>query len=310
MASENEYKDVASLGRRLTNLREGDGYALGVETETGVLDVPGTAEALGLSAPQDMDDLLQNGRGAEVRAVIEAAERSPEKAIVVASDNATFGPLVTRPEKIICVGFNYQQHAEETDTEVGDVPALFNKWNSTLNYDGGTIELPTRVSSWFDYETELVIVFGRTCHNVSEDDALDYVAGYAVGNDFSARDLQTATPQIMLGKNCDGFGPLGPWMATADKVPDPNALALTTYVNGTLRQDWNTNDMIFNCKQLISFVSGLWTIKPGDIMYTGTPQGVIFGEKRPPEERDWLKAGDEVVSEIEGLGTLTVTLTD
>jgi 2-keto-4-pentenoate hydratase/2-oxohepta-3-ene-1,7-dioic acid hydratase in catechol pathway len=155
-----------------------------------------------------------------------------------------------------------------------------------------------------------VIVFGRSCHDVREPDALSYVAGFTIGNDFSARDLQTATPQIMLGKNSDGFGPIGPWLAPAGLVKNPNALGLRTYVNGALRQDWSTDDMIFSCRQLISFVSGLWTIHPGDVLFTGTPQGVIFGEERPPEHRDWLKAGDQIVSEIDGLGSLTVTLTE
>ena len=154
-----------------------------------------------------------------------------------------------------------------------------------------------------------MIVLGRTARDVSERDALDHVAGYAVGNDFSARDLQTATSQFLAGKNGDGFGPLGPWLAPASLVPDPNALGLKTYVNGVLRQDWSTDDMIFNCRTLIRYISGLFTLAPGDIIFTGTPQGVIFGEKRPPEERDWLRAGDEVVSSVDGLGELRFTLT-
>lgn len=152
------------------------------------------------------------------------------------------------------------------------------------------------------------MMFGRECRNVSEADALDYVAGYCTGNDFSARDLQTLTSQFMIGKTSDGFAPLGPYLVTADRVKDPNNLKLKTLVNGQVRQDWSTDDMIFNCRQLISFASKVMTIRPGDIFYTGTPQGVIFGEKIPREDRAWLKPGDEVVSELEGLGALRFRL--
>jgi 2-keto-4-pentenoate hydratase/2-oxohepta-3-ene-1,7-dioic acid hydratase in catechol pathway len=213
---------------RIANLRDGNAYVLGVEMPQGVLNVPATAEALGLPAPRDVDELLQRGIGAQVKAVVDAAGHSPDKAVVVEAAQIAFGPVVTRPGKILCIGFNYRRHAEETHTKVDDVPPLFGKFSNALNHDGGTINLPTKVSSWFDYETELVIVFGRRCHNVSEPDALNYVAGYATGNDFSARDLQTATLQLTAGKISDGFAPVGPWLVTADRVPDPNNLRLQT----------------------------------------------------------------------------------
>jgi 2-keto-4-pentenoate hydratase/2-oxohepta-3-ene-1,7-dioic acid hydratase in catechol pathway len=301
------YADVAQLGMRLANLRKDGSCVLGAETEGGVLDVPATAAALGLLAPRDMDELLQRGLGAQVGVVADAAARQPGAAVVVQAP-ATFAPLVTRPGKILCVGFNYRKHAEETNTKINDVPPLFAKFPNALNRDGGTVYLPTKVASWFDYETELVIVFGRECRNVSEEYALDYVAGYAVGNDVSARDLQTATPQLTAGKISDGFAPIGPWLVPASRIPDPNNLRLQTHVNGESRQDWNTSDMIFNCRRLISFVSGILPMGPGDVLFTGTPQGVILGQPGPPEKRQWLKSGDVVVSEIEGLGSLTVTL--
>ena len=142
---------------------------------------------------------------------------------------------------------------------------------------------------------------------MSEADALNYVAGYCTGNDFSARDLQTLTSQFMIGKTHDGFAPLGPYMVTSDLIPDPNNLRLETRVNGEQRQDWNTNDMIFNCRQLISFASKMMTIKPGDIFFTGTPQGVIFG--MPKEKQVWLKAGDKIACSLEKLGELRFELT-
>ena len=298
---------VAGLGLRIANIRVRGGLALGVEVEGGVLDVGATAGALGLPAPADVDDLLQGGRGADLGAVMAALAGRGDAAVAIPLAAVRFAPLVTRPEKIICVGFNYRKHAEETGTPVPKVPPLFGKFRNALNNHGGTIRLP-KIDNRFDYETELVIVFGREVAGVSEADALDTVAGYAVGNDFSARGLQVATSQFLAGKTSDGFAPLGPWLVTRDRVPDPNDLALRTLVNGRLRQDWTTRDMIFNCRQLIAYVSAIMTIKPGDVLFTGTPQGVILGEKAPPEEREWLKAGDEVISSVEGLGELRFTL--
>ena len=292
----------------LLNMRRGDGYALGVKTKDGVLDVEAAGRALGMPVPADMDDLLQNGRGPALRALIDAVEAAPDGRFVLAEADVAYAPVVTRPEKIIMMGFNYRHHAEETGTPIPKDPPLFNKYNNALNHHGGTIALPTQAAREFDYETELVMVFGRECRNVSEADALDYLAGYCTGNDFSARDLQTLTSQFMIGKTSDGFAPLGPYLVTADRVKDPNNLKLKTLVNGRVRQDWSTDDMIFNCRQLISFASRVMTLKPGDIFYTGTPQGVIFGEKIPRKDRAWLKPGDEVVSELEGLGELRFRL--
>lgn len=296
-------------GMTLLNMRREGGYGLGVKTDRGILDVKAAAEALGLPAPADMDDLLQNGKGGPLRAVVDAAAARGPQTVYLREETIQYAPLVTRPEKIIMMGFNYRHHAAETGTPIPKDPPLFNKYNNALNHHGGTIKLPTAVAREFDYEVELVIVFGRECTNVSEKDALDYVAGYATGNDFSARDLQTLTSQFMIGKTADGFAPLGPYLVTSDLVKDPNNLRLETRVNGVQRQDWNTNDMIFNCRQLISFASKMMTIKPGDIFYTGTPHGVIFGEKKPRSERQWLKAGDEIACSLEGLGELRFRLT-
>jgi len=302
------YDDVGRLGLRLANLRTPQGYALGVEVEDGVLNVTATAAGLDLAAPRDVDDLLQNGLSAQVQAVLTAVAKQPAARVVSGLSAVKFAPLVTRPEKIICVGFNYRKHAEETGTPIPKAPPLFSKFRNALNHHEGVVVLPTRIDDRFDYETELVIVFGREGRDVAQAEALDYVAGYAVGNDLSARTMQTATTQFLAGKTSDGFAPLGPWLVTRDRVPDPNALQLRTFVNGETKQEWNTRDMIFNCRQLIAFVTSIMTIKPGDIIFTGTPQGVIFGEKAPPEQRRWLRAGDEVTSELEGLGRLTVRL--
>lgn len=301
------YDDIMTLNARLANIRTPAGYALGLETETGVLNVTATGAALSLPAPRDMDDLLQSGLGEQVRAIRNAVAGKPEIAVLIPTQEVAFAPLVTRPEKIVCIGFNYQKHAEETATPIPKAPPLFAKFNNALNHHGGVVHLPTDVDSHFDYETELVIVFGRPCHNVKEEEALDYVAGYTIGNDVSARELQQQTPQITAGKISDGFAPVGPWLVTRDRIADPNNLRLETYMNGEQKQNWTTKDMIYDCRKLIAFIAGIMTIQPGDILFTGTPQGVILGEKMPAMLRRWIKPGDEVISIIEGLGELRVT---
>lgn len=310
-AAVNTVKDfgaIALLDERIANLSVDGKAALGIETDSGVIHAAATAKNLGLPCPTDMDDLLQNGRGRELMALVKGVKDRPKAAKIIAAGDLRFAPLVRRPEKIVCVGFNYRKHAEETNTPVPKAPPLFAKYNNALNHHDGRIKLPTEADSWFDYETELVIVFAKACKNVSEADALDYVAGYATGNDFSARGLQNITSQFTAGKTADGFAPIGPWLASPKRVPDPNKLKIKTVVNGEVRQDWTTEDMIYNCRHLISYASRCMTLKPGDVMYTGTPQGVIWGQKTPLDQRRWLRAGDVVTSSLEGLGELTVTL--
>jgi len=300
-----DYEHEMPRNMTLLNLRLDDGYGLGVKLQRGILDVSAAAELYNLPAPADMDDLLQNGKGGLLADVVAAAANGPA-ALFFDEEKITHAPLVTRPEKIIMMGFNYGLHAMEIGVELPPAPTLFNKFNNTLNSHGGTIRLPTEVANNFDYEVELVMYFGRTCYQVSEEDALDYIAGYSTGNDFSARDLQNLTSQFMIGKTADGFAPLGPYFVTRDLVPDPNNLRLETRVNGEQRQDSNTNDMLFNCRQLIAFASSIITFKPGDIFFTGTPSGVIAG--MPPEQQEWLKAGDQIACSLEGLGELRFDL--
>ena len=290
----------------LLNMRTSSGPRLGVKLPKGILDVAAAAAMYKLPAPLDTDDVLQNGKGAMLTALVSAAADGPAR-LYLREDAVQHAPLVTRPEKIIMMGFNYRRHAAETGTPIPANPTLFNKFNNALNHHGGTIALPTTAAKQFDYEIELVIVFGRECRNVAAADALNYVAGYCTGNDFSARDMQYLTTQFMIGKTFDGFAPLGPHLVTSDLVGDPNNLRLECRVNGEQRQDWNTNDMIFNCRQLISFASRMMTIKPGDILFTGTPHGVIFG--KPKGEQVWLKPGDRVACSVEKLGELAFSLT-
>ncbi len=281
---------------------------LGVKTEKGILDVPAAAAILKMHAPATIDDLLQNEDGPSLNALVDAAAKSPKTAKAYRQETSIqYGPVVTRPEKIVCIGLNYRRHAEEIGAKIPKQPVLFSKYNTALNWHLGTIKLPVNAANKFDYEVELVMIMGKEAHNVSEADALSYVAGYATGNDFTARDLQLETGgQWLIGKTPDGFAPVGPYMLTADLVPDPNNLKLECRVNGETRQSWNTNDMIYNCKYLVSYVSKVITLRPGDIIYTGTPQGVIQG--MPPDKRVWLKAGDKIACSLEKLGELKFEL--
>ncbi|AHF92761.1 5-carboxymethyl-2-hydroxymuconate isomerase [Opitutaceae bacterium TAV5] len=210
-------------------------------------------------------------------------------------------PLV--PAGILCIGLNYKHHAAESGARVPEIPILFVKGNNTLQNPGDPIEIPTHLrSDEVDYECELAVVIGKPCKNVTRANALDYVLGYTCANDVSARDWQIKRGggQWCRGKFFDTFAPLGPAIVTTDEIPDPNALKISTTINGEVLQDWNTGDMIFDVPALIEFLSGSTTLLPGTVILTGTPHGVGMARK-PPR---WLRAGDRVVIEIEKIGRL------
>ena len=295
-------------GLTLLTIRRNGELRLGVKTDHGVLDVKEASGLLRLPAPTTMDDLLQNEDGPNLNALVDAAQKpnsAAKKAFL--GDNVEHGPLVSRPEKIICVGLNYRKHAAEMKAPVPKAPVLFNKFNNALNSHNGKIKLPVDVATKFDHEVELVIIIGKEAKNVSEADAHSVVAGYATGNDFTARDLQYETGgQWMIGKTPDQFAPLGPYLVTGDQV-DPDNLKLECRINGETRQSSSTSDMIFNTRQIVSYISRYIMLKPGDIIFTGTPEGVING--KPPEKRVWLKPGDKVACSLEKLGELKFDLT-
>jgi 2-keto-4-pentenoate hydratase/2-oxohepta-3-ene-1,7-dioic acid hydratase in catechol pathway len=213
------------------------------------------------------------------------------------------------PAAIICIGLNYRRHAQETNAKIPAFPVVFFKGTNTVQHPGEAIQLPTHLKSdEVDYECELAVVIGRRCKNVSRAKALEYVLGYTCANDVSARDWQKEKGggQWCRGKTFDTFCPLGPCLVTADEIPNPNTLAIRTVVSGEVLQDWNTKDMIFDVPTLIEFLSGSTTLLPGTVILTGTPHGV--GMARTP--RRWLRAGDTVSIEIEGIGTLTNPVAD
>lgn len=298
-------REPAELPKGMTfaTLRKSDGYGLGLRTARGVLDVAAAEAELKLGAPITISAVF---RGEGNIAALPKLAANAAAGHFIAEDKAQFGPAVTDPEKIVCIGLNYRRHAAETGNPVPKMPILFNKYNSALNCCGGTVAVSKEKAQKFDYEAELVIAIGRTARNVSEAEAAKHIFGYASGNDFTARDLQSRSSQWMIGKTLDGSGLVGPWLVTADQVNGDN-LKIECRVNGEVRQSSNTSDMVFNCAQLVSYISDYMTLKPGDIIFTGTPEGVISGY--PKDKQVWLKAGDKVVTSIEKLGDLHFTLT-
>lgn len=204
------------------------------------------------------------------------------------------------PPNILCIGLNYRRHAEESGMSLPERPVLFIKPTTTLAHPGDPIIHPGTTEE-LDYECELAVVIGRTAKNVSEADALDYVLGYTCANDVSARDWQLRfDKQWARGKSFDTFCPLGPMLATPDLIPDPNRLRIQTRVNGETLQDSNTADMIFSVRHIIASLSANFTLLPGTVILTGTPEGVGMGRK--PQR--WLVPGDVCEIEIEGIGIL------
>lgn len=205
---------------------------------------------------------------------------------------------VARPSKFLAIGLNYPEHAAEAGLETPDEPQVFNKQVSSITGPHDPIVLP-RVSTQVDYEGELGLVIGRTCRDVSVDQAREAIAGYLVVNDVSVRDWQYVSPTMTLGKSFDTHGPIGPWLVTPDEIGDPHDLRLRTYVNGELRQD-SVTKLFFSCYEIVSYISRAVTLEPGDVITTGTPQGVAVAMAEPK----WLVAGDVVRVEIDGIGVI------
>jgi 5-carboxymethyl-2-hydroxymuconate isomerase len=206
-----------------------------------------------------------------------------------------------RPGKIVAIGRNYVEHAKETGNEPPPAPLIFAKFPSSIISPHEEITWNEAITTQVDWEGELAVVMGKRARNVTEEDAYNYVFGYTIANDVSARDLQLRTDgQWTRGKSLDTFCPLGPWIATRDEIPDPHALDIKTTVNGKSRQKASTSDMIFKIPYLIAYCSRSFTLEPGDIILTGTPPGVGEGMKPPT----YLKDGDEVVITISGIGEL------
>jgi 2-keto-4-pentenoate hydratase/2-oxohepta-3-ene-1,7-dioic acid hydratase in catechol pathway len=226
-------------------------------------------------------------------------EHAPEGEGIPLSQVELLAPL-PRPPKIICIGLNYRDHAAETGKKVEQVPTVFAKFPTAVIGAGASIVLP-RASKQPDYEAELAFVIGKGGRYIAAADWRSHVFGYTAFNDVSARDFQMATTQWIMGKTFDTFAPMGPWIVTADEVPDPHALDISLTLNGTVMQQSNTSNLIFRIPDLIQFLSSVFTLEPGDVVATGTPSGVGVARKPPV----YLKPGDEVTVRIAGVGELT-----
>mgnify|MGYP003388823346 CR=1 FL=1 len=268
---------------KLASFSVGDREGFGAITDDGVVGLTGR-----LSGRQ------QNVRDVLAADAIEGVE--PDYPV----DKVEFLLPIPNPEKIYCVGQNYREHILEMGYEIPTSPSIFSRYARTFVPHNGVMEMPTG-SEHFDYEGEMTIVIGKPARNVSEADALNYVAGYTIANDGSVRDWQKRGPQVAPGKNWEKSGMLGPWITTADEAGDPANMALKTWVNGELRQDGNTSDLVFSAAYLVSYISTFITLMPGDMITTGSPAGVAVGFT--PEK--WLKPGDRVEIEIGNLGKLT-----
>lgn len=270
-------------------------YRLGSEVRPGLLDSSGAIRDLSAHVPDIAGEALSESALARLAAL------DPVTLPLVAG-KPDLAPCVGQPGKFLGIGLNYTDHAEEMGMALPEHPILFLKATSSICGPDDDVVLP-RGSVATDWEVELGVVIGTKAKYVTETEALDHVAGYCVINDVSERDFQTKlTGQWTKGKSCDTFGPAGPWLVTRDEVPDPQNLWLTCDVNGTRRQTGNTSRMVFTVAQIISHLSQLMTLHPGDVIATGTPPGVGMGAKPEPV---YLRPGDVMRLEIEGLGVQT-----
>lgn len=294
---------------KLISYRKDGRESIGVVVDERVVDINAGLALLGTSGilVHDMVHLLEQGDGAlqTIRQMVQAyqqllaSDSADAQAVSFPLSEVTILPPVTRPQKILAIGANYRAHCAESGMPVPQKPIVFVKVTSALTAHGEAIVYP-RITQELDYEGELAVIIGKRARHVPEEDAMQYIAGYTIMNDVSARDLQRTEGQWSRAKGCDTFAPCGPWLVTADEIADPHNLTIETRVNGEVRQHASTGDMIFPIPFLIAYITSAMTLMPGDIITTGTSAGV--GVYRQP--KGLLQPGDEVSIRIEGIGEL------
>ena len=290
---------------------------IGIVQNNEIIDVDLAARALNIIPHEQMLDLLDHyGQGMrELNAILDKAgdrrfsevKTFTEIGAVHNLSEVQLAAPIPRPRKnIMCLGWNYAEHAKETalirgqEAKAPEYPVIFTKAPTTVNSPYGNIIIDPQVSEEIDWEVELAVIIGNGGKNIPEEDALSHVFGYTVLNDVTARDLQSRHKQFFKGKSIDGYCPMGPWIVTADEIKDPQQLVVRLRVNGITKQEGNTSMMIFPIRTIIAILSKGMTLEPGDIIATGTPSGVGF-VRNPPE---FLKAGDVMETEVEGIGAL------
>jgi 2-keto-4-pentenoate hydratase/2-oxohepta-3-ene-1,7-dioic acid hydratase in catechol pathway len=277
---------------KILNYRRAGKLLPGIATDEGVININNFTFSSGRKSYSDKPLSLE-----DINEIRSSKEIFSSAAELLSEADLIIGPCVPNPSRIICIGLNYRKHAIESGMAIPTVPVAFTKYNNTLTNYGSDVSLG-KEGEQFDYEVELGVVIGKKCKNVLQADALNYVLGYCVANDLSCRDLQFKTSQWLIGKSLDQFLPLGKYLITADEIADPQNLQLTCSLNGEQRQNSNTADMIFSVAEIIEFLSKYMTLEAGDLILTGTPQGVIMGMP----EKNWLKHGDIVKVEIDKIG--------
>ena len=294
---------------------------LGLVQEDEIVDVDLAARALDLQPYEHMQDLLDHyeqgltvlqaiARKAAGRRLREVRTFSEIGAAYALSQVVLEAPIPRPRKNVMCLGLNYAEHAKESAQARGrqasalEAPLFFTKAPTTINRPYGTLIIDPAVSTQIDWEAELAVIIGKSGKNIREEDALSHVFGYTVLNDVTARDIQNRHKQFFKGKSIDGYCPMGPWIVTAGEIPDPQNLKLCLRVNGVTGQDDTTANMLFGVRSIIAILSQGMTLEAGDIIATGTPSGVGFA-RNPPE---FLKAGDVMETEIEGIGTLRNTV--
>ncbi len=300
------YDGVTRIGSRVDEKVVDLNYAYRAQLDAeGAIRAKQIAEAY---VPSNMVEFLQGGKQSmelaqkAVDYAVQHADAIPYKTVLKASDVKVEAPVLN-PGKMICVGHNYREHILEMKRELPEFPVVFAKYANTII--GPQDDIPFHpISEQLDYEAEFVFVIGKRARNVSQDHALDYVAGYTIANDVTYRDIQRRTIQWMQGKAVDGSAPMGPWLITSDELKDPSGLEVILTVNGEERQRSNTSNLVFTVQRLIEFLSGLMTLEPGDVILTGTPGGV--GVARDPQV--FLMDGDVVRIEIDEVGVLENTV--
>jgi 2-keto-4-pentenoate hydratase/2-oxohepta-3-ene-1,7-dioic acid hydratase in catechol pathway len=280
---------------RLVSFDAGSGPRAALLRDGRIYDIWGEAFASGRQTDRTVYALIEGGLLPEVRPV-EGDEGVPVEGVDLL-------PPIARPSKIVCIGLNYRSHAEESGIELPETPTFFAKFANALTPPGATVALPPW-SSKVDYEAEVAFVIGDRCKDVPAERAVEHVAGYTLLNDLSARDYQFKTPQWMPGKTFDGSAPFGPALVTPDEAGPPDAIGIALDLNGERMQESSTANLVHSIPALVEYLSMLMTLEPGDVVATGTPEGV--GGARDP--RVWLKAGDEVVVSSPQLGELRTTL--
>ncbi len=287
---------------KLLNFKVNNSVHIGILSDNYVIDLTQTSKNNNIDFPKNMETLIKTF--GETKKIIDVCKNS--NPVKLELNDIDFVEVVQNPEKIMCVGLNYSDHKNEVKDFAKEeaFPVIFNKNKNALCGHNEEIPIPTN-SKQVDYEVELVLVVGKDAKDIEIENAKDYIFGYTIGNDISARDLQNKTSQWLLGKTCDKFAPIGPYLVAKDEV-DTDNLNIKCFINGELRQSSNTQNMIYSCEYLVSYLSKHMTLKTGDLIFTGTPAGVILG--LPKENQVWLKSGDKMKLVIDGLGELHNTI--